>query len=233
VWWFWGNRMGFGLPSLPGVRVAFPRDDRAVGTTSNAVNGSSAASTTNGHAIGPRVVVHHYRLGRIRELREGESRLEFRDRPAAAGFLRWLAAEPGMLATLRSIHAAVGASGATHRLDDRAVLEQVALWLGTPSLEVAVGYHLLPVVTTSTYEPLATPEDSRPREDRPAPVAFPTYTRRREPAPPEQDPLVLAMLIRQQVETLRRAARDGIPFCEECEKARLRRRPAALAGASR
>ena len=231
MWWIRGVRIGHDLLSFPGVRLVLPHDGRAVATTRNAVNGRSETGR-NGQAIEPRVVVRGYRLGRIWDLREGESRLEFRDRTAAAGFLQRLATDPCVLATLRSTHAGVGASSAIHRLGDRVVLDQLAGHLVDRSLEVVVEYHLLPPVTTATYELPAVPAVSRPPDDRPAPT-FPTLTRRREPAPPEKDPLVVAMEIRQQVETLRRAARDGIPFCERCRKDKSTRRPPAPAGASK
>ena len=227
-----GGRSGHDLLSFPGVRLVLPQDGRAVATTRNAVNGRSETGR-NGQAIEPRVVVQGYRLGRIWDLREGESRLEFRDRTTAAGFLQRLATDPCVLATLRSTHAGVGASSAIHRLGDRVVLDQLAGHLVDRSLEVVVEYHLLPSVTTAAYGPPAVPEVSRPPDDRPAVLTFPTLTRRREPAPPEKDPLVSAMEIRQQVETLRRAARDGIPFCERCRKDKSTRRPPAPAGASK
>ena len=232
MWWIRGGRIGHELLSFPGVRLVLPHDGRAEATTQKAVNGSSAPAR-NGQAIEPRVVVQGYRLGRIWDLREGESRLEFRDRTAAAGFLQRLATDPCVLATLRSTHAGVGASSAIHRLGDRVVLDQLAGHLVDRSLEVVVEYHLLPPVTTATCEPPAVPEVSRPPDDRPAVLTSPTVTPRREPAPPEKDPLVPAMEIRQQVETLRRAARDGIPFCERCRKDKSTRRPPAPAGASK
>ena len=168
VWWIRGGRIGHELLSFPGVRLVLPHDGRAEATTRNAVNGRSETGR-NGQAIEPRVVVQGYRLGRIWDLREGESRLEFRDRTAAAGFLQRLATDPCVLATLRSTHAGVGASSAIHRLGDRVVLDQLAGHLVDRSLEVVVEYHLLPPVTTATYELPAVPEVSRPPDDRPAP----------------------------------------------------------------
>ena len=232
MWWIRGVRIGHDLLSFPGVRLVLPQDGRMEATTRNAVNGRSETGR-NGQAIEPRVVVQGYRLGRIWDLREGESRLEFRDRTAAAGFLQRLATDPCVLATLRSTHAGVGASSAIHRLSDRVVLDQLACHLVDRWLEVVVEYHLLPPVTTATYAPPAVPEVSRPPDDRPAVLTSPTVTPRRVPAPPEKDPLVPAMEIRQQVETLRRAARDGTPFCERCKKDKSTRRPPAPVGASK
>ena len=124
MWWIRGVRIGHDLLSFPGVRLVLPQDGRMEATTRNAVNGRSEPGR-NGQVIEPRVVVQGYRLGRIWDLREGESRLEFRDRTAAAGFLQRLATDPCVLATLRSTHAGVDASSAIHRLGDRVVLNIV------------------------------------------------------------------------------------------------------------
>ncbi len=232
MWWIRGVRIGHDLLSFPGVRLVLPHDGRAVATTRNAVN-RPPAQAWNGPAIEVRVVVHGYRFGHIRDLREDESRLEFRDPTAAAWFLQRLATDPGVLATLRSVYASVGAYGAIHRLGDRVVLDQLARCLADRWLEVVVEYHLLPPLTTAAYEPPDVPAVSRPREDRPAALTYPTLTQRREPAKPKKDPLLSRLKIRRQVETLRDAARDGTPFCEECEKASTSRRRGALSGAPR
>jgi len=232
MWWIRGVRIGYDLLSFPGVRLVLPHDGRAVATTRNAVN-RPPARAWNGPAIEVRVVVHGYRFGHIRDLREDESRLEFRDPTAAAWFLQRLATDPGVLAILRSVYASVGACSAIHRLGDRVVLDQLARCLADRWLEVVVEYHLLPPLTTAAYEPPDVPEVSHSLDDRPPAIPYPTVTQRREPAPPEKDPLIVAMKIRQQVETLRRAARDGIPLCEPCKKDKSMRRPLAPAGVSR
>ena len=137
MWWIRGGRIGHELLSFPGVRLVLPQVGRMEATTRNAVNGRSETGR-NGQAIEHRVVVHGYRLGRTWDLREGESRLEFRDRTAAAWFLQRLATDSGVLATLRSAYASVGASGAIHRLGDRVVVDQLAGHLVDRSLEVVV-----------------------------------------------------------------------------------------------
>lgn len=149
------------------------------------------------------------RLGGLRlcfwwEPSSGGERLAFDDRSFAKRFLARLDAAGHGIAMRRLAAAGFAAS----RLDDGELYEQLAAWLVTGHVRVE-RRRVEPLFTRDGDEVEEAPVEAR-RIERPRPEEPEAATD--EPLPPDTvDSLVQAL-------ALRRAAQDGQPFCEECEK---------------
>jgi hypothetical protein len=138
------------------------------------------------------------------------TRVRFADRQAALRFLRGVVAgDPAGLRALRRTLAALPAQS------DSDVLEALAAALASSRLRVYARPRVRPVF--ARRDPIEAPVE--PVFDPPpvAPVSV-------EAPPPELPPEFLEPAT--QAQALREAAADGVPFCEECEKAR-RAQPSA------
>jgi hypothetical protein len=197
-------------------------------------DGWAVVSGPDGRGVlGAGYEVRWYRFAHFGGLRDVEFVLGFRDRSAALGFLRPFLGNGPALATLRVVLAAVAPVNLTYGLEEHEALDQLAGYLAARAVVVGVTVARLTKVLSATGVAAPGPQPA-PKVPRPKPrPAPPPPQERRKPAPPEEDPLLVPLDILAQVQTLRRAARDGIPFCERCSKARSARRPPAPAGASR
>jgi len=116
---------------------------------------------------------------------------------------------------MASLRAIVGEylQGDVHRLNDRLVTELIASALDNGILRIME--RVQRVISGGQPRPYEEPREENDDWPRPAPVP------ERPPKPDHPDE------IGSQASTLIAAARDGVPFCEECEKAKR-----ALAAAS-
>jgi hypothetical protein len=162
------------------------------------------------------------------ELRDADHVLVFRDNSSALDFLLGIAAAPLVMQALRLALSEVGPTRPPTRMTDRAVLDQLAWRLVAGTIRIGVTLVGPPVVRDSTAAASSPPAaEAPPPVDRaPAP---PAAERDGEAPPPSVvEPLIpTAVDPRVQANSMRRAARQGKPFCEECEKAR-RARAAAV-----
>jgi len=138
---------------------------------------------------------------------------------AALLWLRAYIADPGNGAALRALLAHQGVAVAS--LDDHDVALEVAARLATGRLAI------LDVPAETRLEPSEAPAAPE-APPAPAPAAAPPTPRRepvREPEPVLEPATFEPSVQDEQAEMLERAAAEGTPFCEECE--RLRQETAA------
>jgi hypothetical protein len=164
------------------------------------------------------------------DLRSADRILTFRDRGSALDLLHHLAADSLCRQALRGALGEVSLSGPLIRMRDREVLDQLAWRLVAGSLRIAVRLGPRPTCARSSAAPPAPPAPppgvtylAPPREEPPPPGA--------PPAPDGDPPLPEWMDLRKLVAVMRRAARDGYPYCEECAKAGRSQEPASAQGA--
>jgi hypothetical protein len=130
-------------------------------------------------------------------------RVRLDDRFVARSFLARLHARGDGLALRRL--AASQLAGA--RLDDAELLDQLAGWIASGRIRIAVSSKI-PLSTTGDEEAIA-PAPELPW-DAPSPMEPVALVE--EAMPPASTDMQL------QAQALREAAREGVPFCEECEK---------------
>ena len=139
-----------------------------------------------------------------------DSTLSFRSARQACDFLRAVARGRLAFAELRRL-ARSADNPDLSRYSDEQVLQRVGFLLVNGHLSVVERlYHAYSSTATAgaaspAYEP-------PPAERQPA---------KREPPPPDPETFSADVLQDDQAATLVNAARNGVPFCEECEKARL------------
>ncbi len=101
------------------------------------------------------------------------------------------------------------------RLDDTQVKEQLAAALDSGRLRTGVGAQVDLRGLGQVLPPAPPPRAPAPASSpRPAPVA---------PPPPVETTFALDVDVAAQVAVLVQAAQDGVPFCEECERAKRQR----------
>jgi hypothetical protein len=130
---------------------------------------------------------------------------------SALEFLRRFSTSPVAMWNLRAFVWKCTVAPDLGRIDDGRILEQVASWVA--SGEAVVGFRM----RLRGGEAVAA---EAPARSTPATAPAPHVAREQEPDPPTFAPDHDAA---SQAEALITAAEDGVPFCEECEKARLRR----------
>ncbi len=129
----------------------------------------------------------------------------FGDKAQALQFLGRFKGNPAYMAKLRSLVAGRGAWPDLSRLSDDWVLEQAALLLVSGELMVGFQWH----------EPMELPQGEAQQASGPS-APPPAAERQQEEDPPTFGAVDGAAPAR----ALRNAAQDGVPFCEECERAR-------------
>lgn len=148
--------------------------------------------------------------------------IRFTSREDAAAYLRNFVSKPDEISRLRSLIAEEIFH--VHRFSDNEVVEQIAVRLAQHTLcLIQVSPRPTPptvVFSTPAVEyiqsPKLAPAIPPPRVRTPVP-----------PAPPEINPLDETDHDAQAA-TLEVASRNGVPFCEACERARLKRNKTAM-----
>ncbi len=139
------------------------------------------------------------------EPRGAGKRLMIDDRFAARSMLARLHARgDGLMLRRLALSPFPGAS-----LDDNALLDQLAGWIASGKIRIAVA-PMMPLSSVGE-EGEAAPYTPEVPWNTPAPMEPEVFVE--EPLPP------VSTDMRLQAEALKHAAKDGKPFCEECEKA--------------
>ncbi len=129
---------------------------------------------------------------------------------------QWLGRHIGddaAMARLRLLAGSAGVEATPLILDDQALADQLAARIATGAIRVC-GARQAPKLYGVTSTPVAAAAAPAPSSATPAPAP----AAKAAPAPAEttfgsgMDPAAMAA-------TLREAARDGVPFCEECARA--------------
>lgn len=140
--------------------------------------------------------------------------------------IRWLqtvATDPGATLDIRCALASCGDDLALWRADDQRAIVQLAAMLVTGQMRVCGDK---PNATLQRREEQRQRTVSAGATTNAVPIGVAIARSTESPPPPkpvEEEPAV-ELDVAAMVETLRAAARDGVPFCEEC--ARTRRRDA-------
>jgi hypothetical protein len=129
------------------------------------------------------------------------------DKDGALAFLRGVKGDMGAISYIRSLLAERGAARDLSRMDDDAIIGEVAGLIA--SGEVFVGFRFQ-VMTGAAGE-----------EVRDEPVPGPAEPARPAPKPPAEDKPTFAPNndAKVQAHVLVAAAQRGVPFCEECARA--------------
>jgi hypothetical protein len=149
--------------------------------------------------------------------------IRFTSRDDAVAYLRNFVLKPDEISRLRSLLAEEIFH--LHRLSDHQVADEIAARLAQRSLCAMplVSRTAPPTAVSSRRGAEYIPSPQLPPAIPPPRVRIPT-----PPAPPEINPLDETDHDAQAA-TLEVASRNGVPFCEVCERARLNREKAALA----
>ena len=150
--------------------------------------------------------------------------VEFPDRDSAVRFLRGLAADPVVVQQLRSF------LGRTHMnlhvLSDHQIIDMMAATIVDKNLKLL----RLASATRSTARRSRLPEAAEvtipAQQQQVAPASSSAAT---SAPPPAND--VADVDQDAQAQALEEAAKDGVPFCEECEKLRQQKNQEAMAAA--
>ena len=143
---------------------------------------------------------------------DGSQCLSFFSNEDATAYLRRFLCEPQVMSHLRALLGQESFS--VWRSSDHEVIRQCALWLVQGRLcvvraETAVVLRPWVITNVRARADAEAPQPSRARSPQPAALQ----------PPPEANPLDRVDHDAQAM-ALENAARDGVPFCEECEKAR-------------
>ncbi len=141
--------------------------------------------------------------------RDGRSRLPFQDRQYARAFLGRIGEGAGNLAVLRRF-AADRLSTPSIRVEDTALLDELAWWVVSGRVRVAAHLPELRGMATAAEEapaPQIAWDAPVPTEEAAPVVEPPTF-------PTDIDAPAIAAAMRE-------AAREGVPFCEQCMRKRL------------
>jgi hypothetical protein len=153
--------------------------------------------------------------------------LVFRSHRSALAFFRGLRREATAMIALRELYAnGAGSSAVAHRSDD-----EILDWLAWRAVQQRLSVRRLPLgrpVAPGVRASSAGPASSAPAAPPPPPRSppSPAAPRRSEPArrapaappPVEESGIAPDADMPAIAELLREAARDGIPFCEECRR---------------
>ncbi len=161
--------------------------------------------------------------------------MQFHSQASARTFLQTFLADPSHRPAFREALGGDGAFRMASASSDHELLDQLAWKLARGELTIVATPHLFrrpflaPPPPTGGERPM-TPQEAEQaaKAARPAPEPPPPS----RPAQPPPEPVTLAHVHEDtQADTLEEAAKEGVPFCEECEKARQRRAAKANAGA--
>ena len=162
------------------------------------------------------------RNGDAGEQRDGPGEVWWTEHPATV--LHRLASDAYNIEQLRRLLGQTHWLGSTERLPDHEVVDRIRR-------EVESGWLVFADLRHRERERVAVaPRQKPPAAEPPPPSPAPAP---RRPAPTPAAPVVVednpldAIDQDRQADTLRRAAEDGAPFCEECEKAKREQQAAA------
>ncbi len=140
---------------------------------------------------------------------------EFADHDDAVRWLQGLALAPTAMIELRAALAGCAADPALSRTSDPQAIRQLAALLVTQQVRIC-----------GTPVEAPRPQLRRRRSVGTAasgvstPAPLPPSPRRAAPPPPAEEEAPPELDVAAMVEVLRSAASDGVPFCEECARAR-------------
>ncbi|MFT6605714.1 MAG: hypothetical protein ACJA2X_000890 [Halocynthiibacter sp.] len=154
--------------------------------------------------------------------------IRFSDQYSALSFLRNARLGGTNMSIFRDMLRSAQTDALLHQFDDHNILERLSRLLCSGGIclyedgienSPLAAHEQRPRMSGSVAGPA--PEPAAPRRE---PRAAPPPPPRPEPAPKAIEP---DMDIEQQIASLKAAAESGAPFCEKCERARLKREAAA------
>lgn len=169
--------------------------------------------------LGPWAPLGRHAWCRWNECRGCDQPLQFFAHDEAVRWLQGLAADPGALVDIRQALANCGDNPALWRTNSQSAIDQLATLLVAGRVRVCGE----PVKTTAPQARRpASASTAGPSTAIPIGAAIRSSPKPAAPSLPVEEAPPAELDVAAMVETLQAAARDGVPFCEECARAQQR-----------